>query len=116
MSDLKLDSTHDLHFTNGKLSLISKQDQIKQSVYIACKTLLGTWMYDLSAGVSYIGLIMVRNPSYPTIEAELRRVISGVDGVKVIDSIDFTYTQANRNVVADITLTTIYDTELHVII
>lgn len=117
MTDIKLNATTwDIEFDGVDIELVDLHEEIKQSVQVALKTGLGEWMYDTQAGTGYIGIIMSKNPHLPAIEAEFRRVINGVEGVKTIDNIELSLEKQTRVLTAYITVTSIYNRSLQIVV
>ena len=107
--DLQLDHTdHDLAWTDGQLGTATGVDEIQQAILIALRTGLGEWIFDLLAGVAYRSLIRGRKRPDAVIEAEIRRVISQVDGVTRIPSVTLDHNPLTRQLTMTATVETIY--------
>jgi len=107
--DIALNSTgDDMAYEAGSLSTVTEIDEIKQSLLIALRTGLGEWMFDTSAGVAYRGIVRTSAPKWPAVEAEIRRVCGGVDGVTKITSVRFDHNRATRSLTIYVDVRTIY--------
>lgn len=79
--DLKLDASHDLDFSDGRLHFVAGEQRIRQQVVITLKTFLGEWFLDNTHGVPYLENILVKNPNRAEVEAILRAKIKAVPNV-----------------------------------
>jgi len=108
MKDLKLDSNWDLAYEAGDLVIIEDADVVEQSIKIALLTSYGEWLYDTEAGTAWIEKIMGKGRAPAAVEAEIRRVVSGVEGVQAVMSVEVTGPDANRNLTIAVLASTIY--------
>lgn len=108
MTDLALDTLHDLAYSGGQCSTVADGDEIEQSLKIALQTGLGEWAFDTAAGVAYRGGWRVRPISNTVIQADVRRVCLGVEGVVSVDAVEITHDPVARSVVVGVEVTTIY--------
>jgi hypothetical protein len=113
MKDLKLNKTSwDLEYTNGDLVIIEDQDVVEQSIKIALLTNLGEWTYDTEAGTGWITQIMGKNSTEGVVEAEIRRVVLGVDGVTEVTDVEIDLDAVTRSLTVTARVATIFgDTE-----
>lgn len=96
MSDLKLDSTHDLAIENFDLVLVSGPDEIAQRLRIKLQMFLGEYYLDTSFGVPYYEEILKKVPNTNTVEAELRGAILETEGVSRLISFDLDLNGSSR--------------------
>lgn len=85
--DFALDSTGDLKIDDGDLALVADAAAIAQE----CKTALGLWLgefpFDVTLGTDWQTLLSQKGVSDAQVEAEIRRVLAGVQGVVAVDSV-----------------------------
>ena len=108
MRDLKLDTDWDLAYENGDLVIIEDNDVVEQSMKVALLTHVGEWAYDTDAGTAWIGQIMGANYRPEAVEAEIRRVILGVTGVKEVTEVVLDLNTTTRELTVTVYATTIY--------
>jgi hypothetical protein len=86
MSDFLLDPlTHDLAFTNGKLTVVRGPDARAQRIKVAFKHVQGEWFLDQNAGTDHFGKLLGKTTDLSR-RAELRRRLLGIPGVREVQS------------------------------
>ena len=108
MTDLALDALGDLAYSGGQLSTVSGGAEVEQSLQIALETGLGEWAFDTSKGVAYRGGWRTRPINNALINADVRRVCLGVDGIASVDAVVITPDFTSRSVTVAVECTTIY--------
>lgn len=89
MSDLALDqSTGDLLFTNGDLSLNSGLEAIRQCLQSRLSFFLGEWFLDIDLGVPYYQDVLKKNPDPVVLDGVFKQTILGTPGVIGLDEFD----------------------------
>lgn len=97
--DLALDTTGDLALVDDDLALVEDLPSLAQRIKVALGVLLGEWLLDVTAGVDWIGSVLVRDPDLVAVEAILRARIVEVPGVDRIVSLDLDLDLERRLVV-----------------
>lgn len=98
-SSLALDDTnHDLFLdSNGQIAFYADTvSRIKQAIRCRLQTVQGEWYQNPDIGVPFFDEVAVKNPNLVTLKHLFTSVISGVDGVKTVDSIDLSFSQGTR--------------------
>lgn len=92
MSDLGVDpATGDLALVTGAAQLVTGAAAVAQAWETHLTMFLGEWFRDLSLGIDYQNLILVKSPSYPVIRAVLARASRETPGVRTVDDIQFAF-------------------------
>lgn len=95
-SDILLDrQTHDLVLLPD-LQFVTGKALVEQQVKVAFLTRLGEWKFDTASGLDYLETVMVRNPDFDLIAADLRRVGSQIANVVRIQEIVLTIEDLTR--------------------
>lgn len=94
--DIRLDEFGKLDLTNGNITMISGNAAVIQRVKIRLKTFLGEYFYDLSAGIPYRQLILVKSPDLRAIQNVFRASIGDTPGIDRVDSITLDYNPIAR--------------------
>ena len=101
--DLALDSAGDLLIEGGDFRLLQGNDAIVQE----CQTALGLWLgeypFDTTIGTNWPGLLNQKGVRDSQLTAEVRRVLSTVQGVASVDRVDI-----DRNTTARTASLTVY--------
>lgn len=98
MSDLLMDpDTNDLVITNGDLSLADGTTAIAQDWQQRLQTWLGEWFLDTSVGVPYKQQILVKNPNFDLIQADLINQTIAVPGIQEVIDFTFNFDSAGRS-------------------
>ena len=104
--DLALDTDGDLLIDAGDFRLIQGSDAIVQE----CQTALGLWQgeypFDTTVGTAWPTLLNVKGVRDSQITAEVRRVLSAVQGVASVDRMDIDRDTTARTASLTIYLTT----------
>lgn len=104
--DLALDTDGDLLIEAGDFRLLQGNGAIVQE----CKTALGLWTgeypFDLTVGTAWPTLLNVKGVKDSQITAEVRRVLSTVQGVASVDQVDIERNTTARTASLTIYLTT----------
>jgi hypothetical protein len=108
MTDLLLDSDHDLAWVDGDLVAVTGYQETEQAILQALRTGLGEWAFDTAAGVAYRGGWRVKPLANAVIDADVRRVILGVRGVSRIIKVDIVPDFASRHVTVSVEVMTTY--------
>jgi hypothetical protein len=106
MSSFALDDDGDLLFENGRLSLTTGQEAIRQHLQCRFNFFLGEWLFDTSIGVPYFQSILVKRPLFPVVREILKNVILYTPGVTALIDFDFDYTQSSRSAALEFTAET----------
>ena len=84
-SDIKITDGH-LNLEDGDLSLVRDINKIKQHIITGLYLLVGDWILDQSAGISYFTGMR----AYPEIlSAQIKRAINTVEGVDTVLKYNF---------------------------
>jgi hypothetical protein len=81
--DFRLDpTTGDLDLSGGRgLGLVRGAEAVVQSASVRLQFFSGEWFLDLGAGVPFFRDILVKNPSFPVVEAALRTALEEAPGI-----------------------------------
>lgn len=103
MVDLKLDDNHDIYLEGDDLALVGATDEdldkiaeVAQAVLVAMKTQLGEYAWDTEAGFPYLQEAFVRNPDLDGLKAKIRAVVSAVENVNRVLSVELTFDKITR--------------------
>jgi hypothetical protein len=104
--DLALDANGDLVIAAGDFRLLQGNDAIVQE----CQTALGLWVgeypFDTTIGTAWPTLLNTKGVRDSQITAEVRRVLSTVQGVASVDQVDIVRDFTGRTATLTIYLTT----------
>jgi hypothetical protein len=100
--DIKLDSTGDLDFVDGELSLTTGVDAISQELRQRLLFFLGEWFLDQRLGVDWFGVVLLKKPNMAKVEQMIRAAAIQTSGIKTIRKIDFDFNVANRSLSVEI--------------
>lgn len=78
---------------------------VAQAVCCRLRTMLGEWYQDPSIGIDFVGQVLVKNPSIPTLQRYFASAIAKVDGVGSVDSVVCTFDAAHRTLRVDFKVT-----------
>ncbi len=87
MTDVRLDSTHDLYWVDGLLDTVTGDDEILQRCWIALNTGLGEWAFDTLFGFPYLQITGERGVTDMFIEAAVKLLLEPIIGVGSIKEI-----------------------------
>jgi len=79
--DLLLTSTGDIDFSKGDFHTVTGPDEVVQRLRLQLGVRQGEWALDLLFGVDWLGLVFIKNPSLSIINAHLKSIIVGTEGV-----------------------------------
>jgi hypothetical protein len=103
MVDLKLDANHDIYLEGDDLALVGATDdpmdkiaEVAQAVLVTLKTQLGEYAWDTEAGFPYLEMAFAKNPDLDTLAAAFRAVVSAVDGVNQVLTVDLSVNKITR--------------------
>jgi len=97
MYALKIDpATNDLSITDGIFDLVSGAALVAQRLNWRFQTQRGEWLLDQTMGMDYLGSIMVHNPDLGIIRALFVELLTGTEGVKVIESLTLEFVRGQR--------------------
>ena len=83
-----------LPMENGDFKLANGIDEVKQHIITALNTFYGDWILDYTKGVDYA--YGMRNTEF--LEYDVKRQISGVDGVNSISDFSLSLNRADNSV------------------
>jgi hypothetical protein len=106
MSSFVLDDNLDLKITNGRISMTTGADAIRQHLRTKLGLFLGEWFLDTTIGVPWFRDVLVKNPNIVVIQDMLKDQILSTQGVIEITRFDFDYQSANRFLRVDFTVLT----------
>tara|TARA_R110000851_G_scaffold119532_2_gene247383 strand:+ start:1746 stop:2105 length:360 start_codon:yes stop_codon:yes gene_type:complete len=85
MTDIILNSVHDLLITNGDISLFEKlEPNTAQRVEINLLNFLGEWFRDVNTGVPYLQTILGRRNSLESANVEIKATIINTENISTI--------------------------------
>ena len=85
MTDIILDTTHDLLVTNGDIKLFSDQEaNTAQRVEINLLSFLGEWFRDINKGIPYLQTILGRRNSLEVADVEIKSTIINTENISTI--------------------------------
>lgn len=94
MSDIKLQNNGDIDLTEGRLSLLTTEQELtRQRLLINLKTYRGEWYLDLSEGIPYFQRILQRG-SKTVADTIFKSAINDDDNVLSINSFTSTLNSA----------------------
>ena len=98
MSDILLNSDHDIDITNGQLSLTSaaNKNAISQHLKQRLKFYLGEWFLDNRDGVPYIQQILKKAPNPVIVDSAFKKAISETPGIISIQEYDIDINNQTR--------------------
>jgi hypothetical protein len=103
MRAFKLDADGDLDVTNGRMSLVSGREAIRQKLQLGLRTFLGEWFLDVRTGLPYYQSILVKNPNSQSIQNFFKKAILSCDGVVSVDSISTDFDKTTRHMTISFT-------------
>jgi len=109
MTDILLDqTTNDLDYTGGALSVVDDIEEVEQALGIAYRTGLGEWPYDTDAGVAYKGTMRAKGVPDSVVVAEIRRVGQAQRRVTEVREVELTRNNITRELTVDASVATIF--------
>jgi len=87
--DLALDTDGDLLLVDGDAVLVTGVDSLRQRIEVSLSVLLGEWYLDVTAGVDWLGAVLVRTPDFVELDAIFRSRLAEVPGVDSVVALDF---------------------------
>jgi len=96
--DLKLnESTNDLEFTGGELTLVDGLARIAQQARIRFRFFRGEWLYDEREGMPYYQRILGVKPiRRSVIISATRQAVLGIEGMRDVYDLRFEYEPTSR--------------------
>lgn len=94
--DLSLDSSGDLELQDDDLLLVTGSVSLAQRIRVSLDVLRGEWALDLSAGIDWLGSVLVKNPDLAFLDAIFRARIVEVPGVDRILSLELDLDESRR--------------------
>lgn len=89
MKTIELDTaTHDLKFTNGRLSLIEERDADRQRIETSLSWYRGEWFLAPSSGVPYYDRILIKNMNEGDVLSLLRSYLLALPAVQVVQELE----------------------------
>ena len=102
MSDILLDTTtDDISITNGKISLVSGTDEIRQLLEQRLRTFRSEWFLDLTVGVPYYEGILVKRPNPNLVRSLLLDEVINTPGVLEVLEFDIEIDNSTRELSVD---------------
>lgn len=90
-------STWDLALSREKdLLLVDGAESVKQEAEILLKTFLGEWFLDITVGIPYLEVILVKNPDRAQIESILRAKLKEIDTIQSVPTVEIRVDRQNR--------------------
>lgn len=96
-----LDETGDWLVEDGKLQLVTGQDEIAQISAIRLKTYLGEWFLDVRIGFPWFSKVLKKGPNTAEIEALLIQEIVETPGIVSLRSFDLSFDKVTRKLKVD---------------
>jgi hypothetical protein len=106
MSDLALDTNHDLLIQGFDLVLLDGADAVRQQLLIKLKLWRGEWFLDTDFGTPYLQSILGKQLTLSGAVAAIRQSILEVDGVNGIDNFNYNYSAQQRTMSVNFTAQT----------
>ena len=89
MTDIYLDSNHDIALNGDDLRLTAEDEDLKQRLTVYLQFLLGEWFLDTTQGIPYRQVVFESTANdLWDISTLMRSEIKGIEGVETIDSLD----------------------------
>lgn len=105
MSDLKLDSDHDLDVTDQAMSLVEDTEgdpaAIAQEIGITLLFHQGEWDLNVLVGVPWRSKVFIKNPGNGVVAALLTRAVRTVPGVLEVPKMDVDLDVTTRQATVD---------------
>lgn len=105
----RLDGAWDMSFGKGTNNFSSMAEATGQKVKSRLLLLFGEWFLDTSAGMPYLGDIMVKPTNLPLAESLIKRNILGTEGVLEIISFSLDLDHETRKLTVTTSVRTIYE-------
>ena len=96
MTDIKLDSNHDLVIENGDLVLAEDTEAIAQHLEIRLKMFKGEWFRNPNEGMPYFQRILKKQPTLQSVVSVFREAIINTPGVDRIEKINTAFDAKTR--------------------
>lgn len=109
MSDIALTSNAgDIDLTGHRLSLITGEAAIQQSVFIRLRFFYEEWFLDKRLGVPYYRDVLVKNPNLDLVRSLFREAVRTTPGISTVPEMDLVLDATTREL--DVTFTAVMDT------
>jgi len=105
MSNLKLDSSHDIIIGRG-ITRETGDEYIVQLVKCRLLFALGTWELDLNLGLPWLQDILIKDADSTIVKGLLRNTIASTPGVASVDSMSLALDSKTRALNVDFKATT----------
>ena len=102
---LALDDDYDLDIQNNNFVVITGIDALRQRLRMNLSTFLGEWYLDPDLGMPYFSQVFKKNVSIGTLNSIFRQEITATEGVKSLNSINFTQELATRTLLVSFNVT-----------
>lgn len=96
MSDLKLDSDHDIYVGTYDLELVESVEVVSQDVLVRLQFFLGEWFLDTRLGVPYFEKILGHKPRLTALKELFRKVIVSTPGMIALTDFLINYEGTTR--------------------
>lgn len=107
MTDWLLGPDHDVVISaDGDFVFVSGGEEVAQRINITLRAHQGEWLFDTLFGVPYRTEILVKNPDLGAIEARLRSIVAGVEGVTAITEFSLSLDRVSRILTVDMVVDT----------
>lgn len=90
------DDTGDLQVVDGEVQIVTDVEAVRQFLKQKLKTILNTHFLDLSLGLDYLGLVLVKNPNLDVITTIFVNEIVTTPGIISLDEFDMNFDTVNR--------------------
>lgn len=107
MSNLKLDSNHDIIIGRGATRVVGVE-QVAQLVKCRLLTILGEWELDTNLGLPWFESIFTKNVRPADIEAALANIIRTTNGVRQLVSLDVNPDYRTRQLAVSFVAASVY--------
>lgn len=102
MSSIKLDSSGDIDFTNGQMTILNLNraeylEETAQRLRLKLKTFLGEWFLDDRVGMPYREYFLIKNPRPSVMRAIFRETIINDEQVDRLDDLSLDYDGQTRS-------------------
>lgn len=108
MLDIALTTDHDLDTSTLNLRLVDGADRVRQQLLIKLKLWVGEWFLDLEFGTPYLQQILGKQLTLSGALTALRKSILEVEGVRQIQSFEYTFSNSTRKLTVNFTVDTPY--------
>lgn len=93
-NDILLDPEGDIMLDEYGDAILGKS--VVQDINVHLRWFLGEWPFDTSLGTDWYGEAFVKNPDTDRIARMVRKVIEGIDGIRLVESVEVAMDAAGR--------------------